>query len=344
MSPGQDSRAGLSPLYFREQGDRLHCTLCPHKCRIPPGRTGRCGVRGNRSGVPDLPALGYITAWAADPVEKKPLYHFHPGETVWSAGFNGCNLHCPFCQNYRISLSGTVLGEYVPPADLVQSVLDAGGRIIAYTYSEPTVHIEYLLECARLARERGLLNVLVTNGNLNDAPARRLLERMDGVNADLKSWNADYYRRTLGGDLETVKNFITLARELSWVEVTTLVVPGDNDSEAEMESISGWLSSLGPEVPFHLSAYHPSHGYSRPPTAPERMHRLAARARENLDFVYIGNIGAENDTLCPGCGALLIERRYYRTRSRIESGTCPECSRPVPGRFPGRDGGAGQLT
>ena len=341
MSPGKDSRAGLPPLYFREQGDRLQCLLCPHECLLAPGRKGICAVRGNSDGRPELPAQGYITAWAADPIEKKPLYHFHPGETVWSAGFNGCNLHCPFCQNHRISLSGTRLGEYVRPVDLVQAVADAGGRIIAYTYSEPTIHIEYLLESARLARSRGILNVLVTNGNLNDEPARQLLELMDGVNADLKSWNGEYYRKTLGGDLETVKNFITRARELSWVEVTTLVVPKDNDSEQELESIAGWLASLGPDIPLHLSAYHPSHRYDRPATSPELMYRLATLAREQLDYVYVGNIGAGNDTNCPGCGAVLIERQFYRTRSRIESGTCPECARSVPGRFPGQ---AGQST
>jgi len=208
-----------------------------------------------------------------------------------------------------------------------------GAMMIAYTYSEPSIHIEYVMDTARLAAEAGLLNILVTNGNLNPRPARDLLDRMDAVNVDLKAWDPTYYAEILGGRLDTVREFISEACRRSWVEVTTLVVPGDNDDLDDIGSMARWIAGLSPNIPYHLSAYHPAHRYTRPPTAESVIRRAADRAREYLNFVYPGNTGFEAHTECPACGQPVIRRRWFRSESLLENGHCPDCGAALPGLF-----------
>ncbi len=269
------------------------CTLCFHHCALEEGQTGACRARANRDGAIVPLNYGKLTALALDPIEKKPLRRFYPGSLILSAGSFGCNLHCPFCQNAGIAAAGVEIPTRdCSPRQLVQEALrlrPQGNMGVAYTYNEPLVGYEYLRDCARLVRQAGMVNVLVTNGTLEEAPWRELLPLLDGVNIDLKGFTDDWYRR-LGGDLETVKRSIALAAGQCHLEVTTLIVPGENDSEEEMAALSAWLASVSPDIPLHVSRFFPRHRMQdRPPTPVETVCRLAEVARERLHYVYTGN-------------------------------------------------------
>jgi pyruvate formate lyase activating enzyme len=303
-------------LFCDESGGTVHCNLCPHRCAIPSGAFGACGVRGNKNGKGLLPFYGHVTALAVDPIEKKPLFHFRPGSMILSAGFCGCNLRCPFCQNWHISQStNSPGGSQRLPGDIISAALHEDSPSIAYTYSEPLVHAEFLLDCMALAHKHGIANVLVTNGCANDEAAREILGLTDAANIDLKCFSAETYAGILGGSdaLPTVLEFIRLACSMGvHVEVTTLVVPGLNDSAAELDACADFIASAG-EIPWHLSAYHPDYRWNAPPTDPALLLATARRAREKLPFVYTGNIhGEENNTACPHCGAALVRRRGYK--------------------------------
>jgi pyruvate formate lyase activating enzyme len=310
-------------LFFGGEANKsvLHCDLCPHRCAIPNGRFGACGVRGNKNGTGLIPFYGNITALALDPIEKKPLFHFRPGSMILSAGFSGCNLHCPFCQNWHISRppSADTPGKKMQPEDIISAALHENTQAIAYTYSEPLVHAEFLLDCMALAHRHGLANVLVTNGCVNIEAAGEILSLTDASNIDLKCFSEDTYTRVLGGDLQTVLSFIQLACEKQvHVEITTLVVPDLNDSDAELDSCADFIASLKGkgDIPWHLSAYHPDYRWNAPPTDPAFLLRTKKQAGKKLAFVYTGNIGGdENNTLCPCCGAVLVRRRGYRTET-----------------------------
>jgi pyruvate formate lyase activating enzyme len=307
-----EAGTGLASYQSPLEGGRIRCELCPHRCSLPEGGTGLCKVRRNLGGRLVLPYWGVISALALDPIEKKPLHHFKPGTAVFSAGFYGCNLRCPFCQNWEISQE-VETAKVVTPAALVDAALESGAPSLAFTYSEPTVHFEYLLEAARLARKAGLATVLVTNGCLNEAPARELLPLIDAANVDLKTWSEAVYREKLGGDRASVLRFIELAAQTCELEVTTLVVPGISEGEEDMEKIASFLAGLDRRIPLHLSAYHPDYRYREPPSPPELLLRLADRARKSLDYVYVGNLGGiPADTFCSACGALLVRRRGYQ--------------------------------
>ncbi len=277
----------------KAESQAVRCGLCPHACLIPPGRHGRCRVRLNRGGALELPFYGRLSSIAVDPIEKKPLYHFHPGENILSVGFVGCSFRCPFCQNHRISQDTGVPTQEVSPEELAALAEREGSFGIAYTYSEPLVHLEYVLETSRLARARGLKNVLVSNGFVNPEPAEELLGVLDAANVDLKSFNPEFYRREIGGELEEVKRFLAQARGRIELEVTTLVIPTRNDGPEEIEAIARFLASLDPAhplppvgllpaVPLH-PAPHPAFRAAGPggdrPTPPalrvSRQHRIA---------------------------------------------------------------------
>jgi pyruvate formate lyase activating enzyme len=308
----------LRPDFFCPRGDALECCLCPRACRIGPGGAGSCRVRRNGEGQPEIPLGGFVTALGRDPIEKKPLYHYRPGSTILSVGFAGCNLHCPFCQNWHISQSTDAPGRFLAPEELISLAEMEESPQVAFTYSEPLVHIEYLLECLALARKRGIATVLVTNGCIREEPGEKVLALTDGANIDLKAFSAETYRKVLGGDLDTVTAFIRRAVTGGvHVEITTLIVPGLNDDRDELEALGDFIADLSPEtpgkIPWHLSAYHPDWKWKAPPTPADLILETAARARQKLAYVYPGNIpGESNDTLCPGCGAVLVRRRGYR--------------------------------
>jgi pyruvate formate lyase activating enzyme len=318
----------MNPRFFEnaDQG-KIQCRLCPNNCLIAPGKFGLCRVRTNNDGTLKLPFYGRLSAVAIDPIEKKPLYHFYPGSSILSIGFVGCSFHCPFCQNHHIAHDTSYPTELVSPQQLIGLCEQRGSFGIAYTYSEPIVHLEYVLDSAVLARKHGLKNVLVSNGYINPEPADQLLELMDAANIDFKSWNAEFYRKEIGGKVEEVKRFIEQAYESIALEVTTLVIPTKNDSPQEIESIARFIASLNPDIPYHLSAYYPQYKYAIPPTPPSTLHRLAEVAREHLNYVYLGNVGMEeSNTNCPNCGNLLVRRRGYSVSLRgIENGRCRRC-------------------
>jgi pyruvate formate lyase activating enzyme len=302
----------------------LECALCPRLCRIKGGAAGRCGVRLNLEGQASLPYYGLITALAEDPIEKKPLYHFRPGALILSLGFALCNLRCPFCQNWSISQPGNGLprpgevaafsGRRLSPAQAAALARERGFSQIAYTYSEPLIHIEWLLECMALCRREGIANVLVTNGCVNPEPAAEILALTDAANVDLKCFSEETYEKVLGGNLGAVLGFIEAAHRVgTHLELTTLVVPGLNDGEEETRRCAEFIAGLSPDIPWHLSAYHPDYRYGAPPTTAAALASIARMGRERLRYVYTGNNpGERNVTPCPRCGATLVSRRGSR--------------------------------
>lgn len=270
------------------------CELCFHRCDLSEGQTGFCRARACQNGKIVPLNYGKITSIALDPIEKKPLRRFHPGSKILSVGSFGCNLRCPFCQNYEISMSGEKELETaeLSPEALADKALELrlyGNIGVAYTYNEPLVGYEYVRDCASLVHERGMVNVLVTNGTIKEAPWRTLVPLIDAVNIDLKGFTPEWYQR-LGGNLEAVKSSICLAAERCHVEVTTLLVPGENDSAEEVTALAQWLASVDRDIPLHLSRFFPRYRMMDKLSTPvERVYRLADVAREYLSFVYTGN-------------------------------------------------------
>ena len=274
------------------------CQVCMHHCALEPGQTGLCRARKNMGGEIVCENYGRITSLALDPIEKKPLYDFHPGSMILSVGSYGCNLRCPFCQDHEISMAdGKGLDtEQVSPEQLADLALmwkaqkRAGNIGIAYTYNEPLVGWEFVRDTARLVREYGMLNVLVTNGTASQEVLEELLPLIDAMNIDLKGFHEAYYRK-LGGDLETVKAFITRAQENCHVELTTLIVPGENDSPEDMEAQAKWIAGLRPTIPLHITRFFPRYRMrDREATDVEQLYRLAGTAERYLEKVYVGNV------------------------------------------------------
>ena len=270
------------------------CELCFHRCELAEGQTGFCRARVCRDGAVVPLNYGKLTSLALDPIEKKPLRRFLPGSLILSVGSFGCNLRCPFCQNHEISMAGDGMIQTVEVspeqlADKAMGLLPQGSIGVAYTYNEPLVGYEYVRDCATLIHDRGMVNVLVTNGTIAEKPWRELLPCLDAANIDLKGFTRSWYRR-LGGDLDTVKRSITLAAEQCHVEITTLLIPGENDSAKEVRTLAKWLASVSPDIPLHLSRFFPRYQMQdRPPTPIDRVYQLAQEARTWLTYVYTGN-------------------------------------------------------
>lgn len=270
------------------------CGICPHRCKLDENQTGFCRARSNRGGA--IVSINYalLTSIALDPIEKKPLCRFYPGGKILSVGSFGCNFRCSFCQNHEISMTGEgrMPVRHVVPEELVRiavELIPKGNIGIAFTYNEPLIGYEYVLECAKLAAEEGLKIVLVTNGYINEEPFLELLPYVHALNIDLKAYNEDFYNR-IGGGLEQVKHSIELAAGCSHVEVTTLIIPGENDSEEEIRSLSRWLSDVSSDIPLHLTRFFPRyHMKDKAATGVERIYSLAETAREYLKYVYEGN-------------------------------------------------------
>jgi pyruvate formate lyase activating enzyme len=286
--------------------------LCHHRCRLSGGKTGVCKARG---GEEMLPFYGNLSSSDVDPIEKKPLFHYRPGESVLSIGFVGCNLRCPFCQNWQISQDTAAAGGFVPPEKLVSTALSAGLKQIAYTYSEPLIHVEYLADCMKLSRSKGLANILVTNGCVNDAVAAEIIPLADAANIDLKCFSDYSYEKILGGSLPAVKNFIKNAYARIHTEITTLVIPNFNDGVWEVDQCIDFIASVSDSIPWHISAYHPAYKWDRASTKTETILGIKNRAKQKLLYCYTGNIkDDDNDTFCAYCGALLVKRNGYNVR------------------------------
>jgi len=270
----------------------VRCALCPHRCIIAPDRTGLCLARRNDQGTLRSLNYGKVTALALDPIEKKPLKRFHPGSTILSAGSFGCNFKCGFCQNWRISQQMAEAND-VMPAELVEAALrtrEQGNIGLAYTYNEPSVWYEFVYDCAGLARANGLKNVLVTNGYINPAPMKALLPFIDAMNIDLKSMRPGFYRDICQGNIQPVMDTIKLCAPACHVEVTTLLVPGKNDGENEIDALARWLRSVSSDMTLHLTRYHPDYRLDTPAMPRERVYALADIARQSLEHVFCGNV------------------------------------------------------
>ncbi|HHP51013.1 MAG TPA: AmmeMemoRadiSam system radical SAM enzyme [Moorella mulderi] len=320
--------------YYEKLPDgKVKCQLCPHTCLISQTKRGICRVRENQEGRLYTLNYGRITAIAMDPMEKKPLYHFYPGRWILSVGTFGCNFHCQFCQNWQIA-HGDPETLYISPEALVDKALELESIGIAYTYSEPIVWFEYVLDTAKLAQEAGLKNVMVTNGYINPEPLAELLPFTHAWNIDIKGFNPDFYRRIVGGRLEPVlATAKAVAKAGKHLEITTLLVTGLNDNLEELEQLVLWIrDNLGPDTPLHFSRYFPQYRLHLPPTPLETLYRARDMARRYLNHVYLGNVPdtRANSTYCPRCGSLAIRRTGYDVEPLgLSGGNCRECGTPL---------------
>ncbi len=330
-------------LFYQATDDKqVRCDLCHHHCRIAEGKRGLCGVRQNQAGKLYSLVYGKVIAAQVDPIEKKPLYHFLPGSRAYSIGTVGCNFRCRHCQNFEISQaphrgSDRIGGEDRSPAEIVAAAQAAGCSAIAYTYTEPTIFFEFAYDTAIQAHQAGIKNVFVSNGYMSAAAARRIGPLLDAVNIDLKAFTEKFYHEICGARLKPVLETIARMKSLGvWLEVTTLVIPGLNDSPQELAEIAGFVKGVGEEVPWHVSAFYPAYKLSDVPPTPVATVR---RAREiglqaGLRHVYEGNVPGEEGahTTCPECKALVIARSGRGSvRNRLQQGRCPECGQRIAG-------------
>lgn len=328
--------------YEKLPEQKAHCHLCAHECQIDPGKRGICQVRENQEGTLYSLVYGRIVAENIDPIEKKPLFHFLPGSRSYSIATCGCNFQCLHCQNYDISQyprvhEGRIIGQEREPQDIVAFALASNSSSISYTYTEPTIVLEFAQDTARIARQQGLRNVFVSNGFMTEASATALAEFIDGDNIDLKSFRDDHYRKVCKAKLQPVLDTIVRLKQLGvWLEVTTLVIPGLNDSEGELTEIAQFIKSVDAGIPWHVSAFYPTYKMLDRPATPVATLRQAREIglKAGLRYVYTGNIpgeGGEN-TYCYGCGELLIQRLGYTIRSyKLKDGQCPHCQAMIDG-------------
>jgi pyruvate formate lyase activating enzyme len=319
---------------------KLRCLLCAHHCVLDDNRLGICKVRKNIGG--ELYSLNYdkVAATHNDPIEKKPLYHFLPGSTSFSIATMGCNFSCKFCQNNSLSVvhgENHIFGEAVPPEQIVQTALHYGSKSISYTYSEPTIYYELMYETARLAKEKGIKNVMVTNGYMSSEAIEEIAPYMDGANIDLKAFTESFYKKYCGARLSPVLDTIKAMKEKNiWVELTTLLIPGLNDDPKEIRELVSFIVSVDDTIPWHVSRFYPQHQLNNlPPTSPQAIFDCLKIGTEmGLKYLYAGNISADKweDTWCPNCGELLVKRSGYFTRvQHLSDGKCGKCSHPIAG-------------
>ena len=323
-------------LYWEKYNNKVRCLLCPHNCIIAKGQSGICKVRINVDGQLVSSIYGEVTSLALDPIEKKPLYHFHPGSAILSIGTNGCNLACQFCQNWQFSQTGDSGRQKITSEEIIKEALRVGSVGIAYTYNEPFIWYEFVLETAIKAKKAGLKNVLVTNGYVNNEPLVELLPFIDAMNIDLKSFKKGFYKDICNGDVSHVKNNIISAFKKCHIEITNLIIPSKNDTVAELEELAGWVASISPFIPVHLSRYFANYKMKIDPTAVLSLQKARDVLLKQLKYVYIGNVNIENNsnTYCPGCDKLLIDRTNYAVKSiKVVDGKCKYCGNAINGVF-----------
>jgi pyruvate formate lyase activating enzyme len=322
---------------FKKEGDKTQCLLCPHFCNLSKGNTGICGVRKNTSGEIELTTYGVISGFAIDPVEKKPLYHFFPGHNILSIGSYGCNMRCDYCQNYHIS-------QHIPenkvmstnPQNIVRDALEQENNVgVAFTYNEPIIWLEFMRDTAVLVKENGLYTVMVSNGYVNAKPLGEIIKFIDAFNIDLKSFNNDFYHKLTGANLDPVKASLKqIAKSGKHLEITSLIIPGQNDDIREMTAQTEWIAGeLGNDVPFHLSRYFPMYKRNDPATTQETMNCLFEIASKKLNYVYLGNFKSNSgqNTRCPKCSTIVTTRIGYKTelKNLDKEGNCLVCGNPI---------------
>jgi len=338
-------------LYEKNKDKSVRCQLCAHRCLIAENKFGFCGVRQNIEGALYTYAYGSVAAAHVDPVEKKPLYHFYPGLYSFSIATLGCNFRCGFCQNWEISQSsfakqgqspaGTVPvlpEDELSPQEIVKAAVENKCKSISYTYTEPTIFFEYAFETAKLAKKEGLKNIFVTNGYMTAEALEMIRPYLDAANVDLKFFKEESYKKICAATLAPVLSSIKLMKKLGiWVEVTTLVVPQENDSEEELSDIAKFIAGVDKNMPWHISRFHPMYKFTDHKPTPEATLKTALEAgrRAGLKYIYIGNVqGLGNDTCCHGCGKLLIRRQGFSIlENSIKTDKCPFCGAVIPGYF-----------
>jgi pyruvate formate lyase activating enzyme len=340
---GTEADRGAALLWDGQPDGSVVCHLCAHRCRIKAGLRGICGVRENRGGTLVSLVTDRLVSADVDPIEKKPFFHFLPGTTAYSIATAGCNFHCLFCQNWVISQwpreypDRPLPGEAVTPAEIVAAARAAGCASIAYTYTEPTIFFELALATCRLGAEAGLRNAFVTNGYMTPEALALIAPVLQAANVDLKSFSDRYYRKVCGATLAPVLDTIRAMRRLGiWVEVTTLLIPGHNDADAELAALARWLVETDRDVPWHVSAFAPAYRMTTPPPTPLATLERAARIGRDagLRYVYTGNIPGEarESTACPGCGDVVVRRRGFDVlANRLDAGRCPGCRTALAG-------------
>ncbi len=325
-----------SQFYIKTDSNSVECQLCPHSCKIKSGRLGICNTRLNRNGTLETVQWGVIASSSLDPIEKKPLYHFFPGKHVYSIGGYGCNLNCVFCQNSEISQfvpQNIDTLRIVPPKEIALKAKIYPNNIgVAFTYNEPTISFEYMLETAKLIKEEAMMNIMVSNGFINPKPLYILLEHIDAFNIDLKAFTDNFYRKQTGGRLDPVLKTLKAIRSSGkHLEVTFLVIPNLNDNEEDAKAMFDWIAKeLGEQTVLHLSRYHPSYLLNNPPTPHDTLLRFYQLAKDKLQFVYLGNIHTDvngHNTICPKCSSILIKRDgfFSKTLGVDPLGNCEKC-------------------
>jgi pyruvate formate lyase activating enzyme len=326
--------------YEKREDNMVQCNLCSHRCRIAEGKRGICGVRENREGTLYSLVYGRLVSGAVDPIEKKPIFHVLPGSSAYSIATVGCNFRCKNCQNWQISqaprLQGSIAGREVSPAEVVHAATRMECESIAYTYTEPVIFMEYAYDTAKLALEHDLKNVFVTNGYITEEALRAIAPYLHAANIDLKSFSDAFYRETCGARLEPVLESIKLHKKLGiWVEVTTLIIPGLNDSADNLKAIAAFIADVGVEIPWHVSRFYPAYELiDLPPTPVDTIREASEIGRAaGLRYVYQGNVrGQGENTVCYQCGEVLIERYGYTTlKNRIIDSACPSCGAEIDG-------------
>ncbi len=329
-------------LYSRLADGSVRCETCRHYCLIPEGGRGFCGVRVNSAGRLKVANYAEVVAASSDPIEKKPLYHFLPASFAFSIASAGCNFRCLFCQNYEISqppYSFSAAFRNFSPQEIVSLALRHGCSSIAYTYSEPTVFLEFALDTAYTAKEKGLKNIFVSNGFMSPEAIEKLLPVLDAINIDLKSFSERFYQRICSGRLAGVLDSIeSFKKNNVWLELTTLIIPGYNDSEKELSKIAGFISSLDKNIPWHICRFYPMYKMADiKPTSWQTLKSAYDIGKEKgLNYIYPGNIeaGGLENTYCPKCGRVLIERQGYKViGNNIVNGRCRFCGEEIPGVF-----------
>lgn len=321
-------------LYYEKKGKKVSCRLCPHNCSLADGKTGVCGVRRNEAGVLYSLNYGEVTSAGLDPMEKKPLYHFYPGALVYSFGSYGCNFKCSFCQNSSISQARPAV-EKVSPAAAVSMVEKNDIHFVSYTYNEPFIWYEFVLECAQALSARGVKNTMVTNGYVNEEPLEKLLPYIDAMNIDLKSFCGEFYQSYPQGKLEPVLKTIRRVHRDCHLELTNLVVTGLNDDEKTFPRLVDFVADIDSDIPLHISRYFPAYKLGNPPTPPETLRSFHRLARGKLSYVYLGNVMVDDgeDTACPSCSQVLIKRRGYSVNGNVPGGKCQKCGHVIYGQF-----------
>lgn len=327
-------------LYEVNKSKIIHCFLCNHNCRIADGKFGLCSVRQNIDGKLYTLVYGKLAAAHVDPVEKKPLYHFLPGSTSYSVATVGCNFKCGFCQNWQISQTSAVENsktQETSPIEIVNAAMENGCRSISYTYTEPTIFFEYALDIAREAKKHKLYNIFVSNGYMTKEAAGEIKPYLDAANIDLKSFSDEFYKKTCRARLTPVLDTIKLLKKLNvWLEITTLVIPGENDSEGELNDIARFIAETGKDIPWHISRFHPDYRFNEQAHTPVKTLQAARDIglKHGLRYVYIGNADGGSDTWCHNCKSLLIRRQYFDIlENKIIKGKCYKCSAPIDGHF-----------